>query len=101
MYGAICHHAVRALASPACTKTLTSLLASASPGTQYLRLESLRKSGLTPKPHQPEAPRRSSVHRTKPQAAQDQGDGLRPQPREKLPRLWLSAWHTQAAEEAS
>ncbi|CAE7259455.1 ELD1 [Symbiodinium natans] len=30
---------------------------------------------------------------------QMKGDGLRPQPREKLPRLWLSAWHTQAAEE--
>ncbi|CAE7407853.1 unnamed protein product, partial [Symbiodinium sp. CCMP2456] len=24
---------------------------------------------------------------------QMQGEGLRPQPREKLPRLWLSAWH--------
>ena len=29
-----------------------------------------------------------------------QGEGLRPQPREKLPRLWLSAWHMHEEVEA-
>eukprot|EP00439_Symbiodinium_sp_Y106_P074422 s501_g14.t1 len=30
---------------------------------------------------------------------QMQGEGLRPQPREKLPRLWLSAWHVHGEVE--